>query len=405
MTTTHLSRRSLLAAGLSAAGVPAAPAILKGAARKRNFLFITSDDLCNRLGCYGYQVKTPNIDRLAQSGVRFDRAYCQYSLCSPSRTSVLTGYAPDTTRVWDLQTHFRSTLGDVMTLPQAFKANGYFAGRAGKIYHYNVPSEIGTPGFDDPPSWDQTANPAGLDRTRDQAFVTIVGRSPAPSGARGAGAAGSLPRAGERAPAAGRGAQGGVRLAQDGRTPVLPMPNGDLGATLCWYPSPAQDHEITDYLVADAVIDMMQKHRNDSWFLGAGFFMPHVAWIVPSKYFDLYKLEDMDIPPYDPKETAGPPKQQRPATPMTEKEHRELIRAYYAATSFMDAQVGRLTDALNRLGLARDTTVVFWGDNGYMLGEHGRWQKGGLFEPSVRVPLIMAGAGIPRVWQRLSANR
>ena len=372
METQPCSRRSFVASGLAASGVLAAPAILKGASQKRNVLFIQSDDLCNRLGCYGYPVKSPNIDRLARAGVMFDRAYVQYSLCNPSRASVMTGFAPDTTRVWDLQTHFRTTLGDVVTLPQAFKTNGYFSGRAGKIYHYNVPSEIGTPGFDDPPSWDQTANPAGLDRTRDEEFVTIVGRRPG-----------------------GGGAQGGVRIAQDGKTPVLPMPNGDLGATLCYYPSPAPDNQITDYMVADAIIEMIEKHQKDPWLLCAGFFMPHVAWIVPSKYFDMYSLEDMDVPPYDPNEKSGSPKQnRRPPLAMSDKEHRELMRAYYASTTFMDAQVGRLVDALNRLGLARNTTIVFWGDNGYQLGEHGLWQKGSLFEPSVRVPLIMAGAGV-----------
>jgi uncharacterized sulfatase len=396
------TRRSFIASSLAATGFAGAPAILRGADPKRNFLFIVSDDLCNRLGCYGYPVKSPHIDRLARSGVQFDLSYCQYSLCSPSRSSVLTGFAPDTTKIWDLQTHFRTTLGNVMTLPQAFKANGYFSGRAGKIYHYNVPSEEGTPGFDDPPSWDQTANPAGLDRTRDEAYVTFVGRNPAA----GAGRAGENPGTGGAgqagggrgtlgpAQAAGRGPQGGVRLAQDGKTPVLPMPNGDLGASLAYYPSPAPDHQITDYLVADAVIDMMEKHRKDPWFLGAGFYRPHVPWIVPSKYFDMYSLDEMDVPPYDPNEKSGPLKQAARPVAMTEKQHRELIRAYYASTSFMDAQVGRLSDALNRLGLAKNTTIIFWGDNGFQLGEHARWQKNTLFEMSAKVPMICAGAGV-----------
>lgn len=365
----------------------------------RNVLLIASDDLCNRLGCYGYPVKSPHIDRLARSGVRFDRAYCQYSLCSPSRTSMLTGLAPDTTRVWDLQTHFRKTIPDVVTMPQAFQANGYFAGRAGKIYHYNVPSEIGTPGFDDPASWDETANPAGADRINDEALVTYIVEPRSMSGGRAQGSAGAAGgRQGEASvpPTGTTQRSSGPRISQDGKTPILPLSkNGDLGVAMAYHRSEFPDQHQTDYLVADAAINMMEKHRGAPWFIGAGFYRPHVAWIVPSKYFDLYALEEMDVPPYDPNEKSGAPKRPRRAGPaLTDQQHREAMRAYYASTSFMDAQVGRLLDALERLGLARNTTIVFWGDNGFQLGEHGLWQKGSLFEPSVRVPLILAGAGV-----------
>src|SRR6516225_792644 len=153
-----MSRRAFLAASALAApvaasalaspkdagtGVLQAPAVLKGA-RKRNVLFISTDDMCNRLGCYGVPVKSPNLDRLAQSGVRFDRHYCQFPLCGPSRTSLMTGFAPDTTRCLDLNTDFRNTIPSAVTLSQLFQKNGYFAARSGKIYHYNNPSEIGT---------------------------------------------------------------------------------------------------------------------------------------------------------------------------------------------------------------------------------------------------------------------
>jgi len=181
-----MSRRAFLAAGAlavpaaasrltasEASGSPHAPAIAKGA-RRRNVLFISTDDMSNRLGCYGVPVvKSPNLDRMAQSGVRFDHHYCQFPLCGPSRSSLMTGLAPDTTKVLDLNTDFRDTVPEAVTISQLFQKNDYFTARAGKIYHYNNPSEIGTAGFDDAASWQQTVNPAGYDRTHDEALVTF----------------------------------------------------------------------------------------------------------------------------------------------------------------------------------------------------------------------------------------
>jgi len=412
-----ITRRAFLAASAMAApaaasalSLPAAeeavtaPAIAKGV-RKRNVLFISTDDMCNRLGCYGVPViKSPNLDRLAQNGVRFDHHYCQFPLCAPSRTSLMTGLAPDTTKVWDLNTDFRDTIPQTVTLPQLFQKNGYFTARAGKIYHYNNPTEIGTPGFDDSASWQKTANPAGYDRIRDEAVVTYFAD---PKRMYAGSSPGSLRinarqsrREGSEVPwvHGGKGPSG-IRIAQDGCTPILPLsPNRDLGIALAGHPSDANETDITDYMVAESVIAMMEQHKDEPWFLGAGFYRPHVPFIVPSKYYDMYSADEMQIPPFDAAELNTAPgiayTSMDPNHGMTPQQHRECLRGYYAAISFVDAQVGRLLDALERLDLAKDTTIVFWADHGFMVGEHGQWEKMALFEPSIRVPFVIAGAGV-----------
>ena len=422
-----MSRRTFLAASALAAPAAAtalasatpassatlaAPNINKGA-RRRNVLFMATDDMAARLGCYGVPVKSPNLDRLAQSGVRFEHHYCQFPLCGPSRTSLMTGLAPDTTRCYDLDTDFRETIPDTVSLSQLFQKNGYFTARAGKIYHYNNPSEIGTPGFDDPASWQKVSYPAGYDRTHDESLVTFY----APEQVSNVGGE-QLQRYKQmqaqrekqmdlhwqdspaKAPWRHGGAgPGGVRISQDGCTPLLPLSkNGDLGIAIAGHASDGEDHEITDFKVAEAAICMMEEHRNEPWFIGSGFFRPHVPFIVPSKYFDLYNLDDIQVPPFAPSELQSAPRiaydTMNPNYGMSPQQHREAVRAYYAAISFVDAQVGRLVDALQKLDLAKDTTIVFWADHGFMVGEHGQWEKMKLFEHSARVPFIMAGAGV-----------
>jgi iduronate 2-sulfatase len=339
-----ITRRTFLA-GAAAVPMIAAPPV------KNNVLFIASDDLNDCLGAFGHPiVKTPNVDRLAKMGVHFPKAYCQFPLCSPSRSSLMTGLAPDTTKVYDLQTHFRKALPDVMTLPQLFQKNGYFAARAGKIYHYGVPAQIGTNGLDDAPSWNKVVNPSGVDHTKEEPLLTNY------------------------------------------------TPARGLGSSICFHASEAKDEEHTDSIGAAAIVEMMEQHRNEPWFLGAGFYRPHVPWIAPSKYFDMYPLDRIEAPRFDESEMHQAPEWAYFTHPanwgMSVLQRREAIRAYYASISFMDAQVGKLLDALDRLQQTRNTTFVFWGDNGYHLGEHGQWMKQTVFEPAARVPLVIAGAGV-----------
>jgi uncharacterized sulfatase len=323
------------------------------AEKKLNVLFIAVDDMNNDLGCYGHpQVKSPNIDKLAARGVRFDRAYCQFPLCSPSRSSIMTGLRPDTTRVFDLQYHFRTGLPEVVTLPQTFMKSGYYAARVGKIFHYGNPGDIGTSGLDDPPSWQEFVNPAGRDKTTLE--PEIVNYTPK----RGLGSAMSF------------------LSDQEG-----------------------SDEEHTDGKVATEAIRLLEGHKDQSFFLAVGFYKPHTPYVAPAKYFDPYPLNQMTLPEVSPGfETTVPEPSLSSTKPwpyfgVTPEQAREVKRGYYAAISFVDAQIGRVLDALDRLGLRENTVVVFWSDHGYHLGEHGLWMKQSCFEESARVPLIIAAPG------------
>ncbi len=338
-----------LLAGLLALAIAEAPA----ADKQPNVLFIAVDDMNNDLGCYGNpQVKSPNIDKLAARGVRFDRAYCQFPLCSPSRSSILTGLRPDTTRVFDLRYHFRQGLPDVVTLPQLFKNNGYYTARVGKIFHYGNPGDIGTSGLDDPPSWDEVVNPAGVDHTALEPEITNY------------------------------------------------TPDRGLGSAMSFLADPkGTDEDHTDGKVATEAIRLLESHKNGPFFIAAGFYKPHTPYVAPKKYFDLYPLESITLPDIPPSQTKDVPElalgstKPWPLFGTTETEARECKRAYYATISFVDAQVGRVLDAIDRLGLRESTIVVFWSDHGYHLGEHGLWMKRSCFEESARVPLIISAPG------------
>jgi iduronate 2-sulfatase len=318
--------------------------------RRPNVLLIMADDLNNDMGTFGHPlVKTPHLDRLAARGVRFDRAYTQFPLCSPSRVSLLTGLRPDTTRVHDLQTDFRTVLPDVVTLPQMFRRNGYVAARIGKIYHYGNPGQIGTSGLDDPASWDLVVNPRGIDKDEEARLTNLT-------------------------------------------------PTRQLGSALAFYASPAPDEEHTDGKVATETIALLEKNKDRPFFIGAGFYRPHCPFIAPRKYFELYPLERISAPGFASGQAAHVPPPALFTNPanwdVSEQGQREVIRSYYASISFLDANVGRILDALDRLKLADNTIVVFVSDHGYQLGELGQWMKQTLFERSARAPLIVAGPGV-----------
>jgi iduronate 2-sulfatase len=340
-----------VASFLTASVGPVAPAGAQQAAvRRPNVLLIMADDLNDDMGTFGHPlVKTPNLDRLAARGVRFDRAYTQFPLCSPSRVSLMTGFRPDKTRIYELQTNFRTILPDAVALPQMFKRNGYLSARVGKIYHYGNPGDIGTSGLDDPASWDLVVNPRGVDKDEETKLTN-------------------------------------------------PTPKRGLGSALAYYASPAPDEEHTDGKVATETIALLEKNKDRPFFIGAGFYRPHCPFIAPRKYFDMYPLERIAAPKWSPGDVEKVPAPAWFTTPpnwdISEQGVRESIQAYYASISFLDANVGRLLDALDRLGLNGNTVVIFISDHGYALGERGQWMKQMLFERAARAPLIIAGAGV-----------
>lgn len=321
-------------------------------AAKPNVLFIAVDDLACTLGCYGDVIaQTPNIDRLASTGMCFRRAYNQLPLCNPTRASVMTGLRPDQIKVYDLDRHFRDELPDVVTLPQAFQKAGYFAARVGKIYHYNVPASIGTDGFDDPPSWDRTVNPRGRDKTEESQVFNAE-------------------------------------------------PHRKISASLSWLAAEGNAEEQTDGMIATEAIKIMREKKDQPFFLGVGFFRPHTPYVAPKKYFEMYPLKTLRLP-YSPEHdrddiptAAFAHNCPVPNYGLDEATLLKATQAYYACVSMVDAQIGRLLSALDELGIAENTIVVLWSDHGYHLGEHnGIWQKRTLFEQAARAPLIIRAPG------------
>lgn len=336
--------------------------------KKPNVLFIAVDDLNTTLGTYGHPLaKTPNIDRLASWGVRFDRAYCQMPWCNPSRASLLSGLRPDTTRIVELNTPPPTHIPGAIFLPQHFKQNGYFSARVGKIYHESGNAAI-KKFADDPASWDVSLHGS----------ATLT--------------------------------QGELKKRELFRKFANVRGSSRVDRGLEWAALDVRDEETSDGQVARQIAALMEpaargaagkdaSGQSKPWFLAAGFRKPHLLWEAPKKYFDLYDPAKISLPQEPPLAKQNIPQRARgwnlEKPPISDAEWREALRGYYAAVSFMDAQVGVLLDQLDKLRLRDNTVIVLFSDHGYALGEHGgQWEKVMLFDKVIRTPLLVAAPGL-----------
>lgn len=331
---------------------------------KRNVLFIAVDDLKPTIGCYGDRwARTPNLDRLAAKGTIFERAYCMQAVCSPSRNAVLTGLRPQTLRIHDLGTNFRKSVPDVVTLPQLFKEKGWKTEAMGKIFH------VGHGNHDDDISWSVPhwqAKTVGYalpeNRAKRSREEALFENEPTRKAAK-------LPRG-------------------------APVESADVS-----------DNAYPDGKIADEAIRRLQMAKRNSgqpFFLAVGFLKPHLPFCAPQRYWDMHDPAKLPMPsqstPPDGapdfapsgwgelRQYAGIPKM----GPLDDRETRRLIHGYYAAVSYMDAQLGRVLDELDRLDLAKDTIIVLWGDHGWHLGDHGMWCKHTNYEQATRAPLLVS---------------
>ena len=352
----------LLCCGTSSEGRAAA-------AEKFNVLFIAVDDLRPELGCYGKSlVNSPNIDRLAAEGLRFHRAYCQQAICGPSRASLMTGLRPDSAGVIHNEAHFRDKNPEVVTLPQHFRAQGYQTVHVGKIFHPNM--------VDLEKSWSMTASANW--------------------------ARGSAPY--QLAENKQWIAQQRKELEDKWGKPVRGFIAGPVTET-----ADVADDAYLDGRVAAEAVELLRKLKADAgrpFFLGVGFHKPHLPFIAPKRYWDLYDpaqvqlaanpLVPRDMPAmalhdsFELRTYGGSPK----SGPIDEQHARHFIHGYLACASYVDAQIGKVLAELGALGLRDRTIVILWGDHGWHLGDHGVWGKATNFEIATRVPLVIRAPGM-----------
>jgi choline-sulfatase len=334
-------------------------ALQLAAEKKYNVLFMIADDLtATAISSYENKAcKTPHIDKLASEGTLFTRAYCQFPVCGPSRASFMTGYYPDAIRVFGY-TNGRKQIGDErQTWSQYFKDNGYYSARVSKIYHMGVPGNIvkGTDGADDPASWTEKFNSQGPE-------VHCAGKQV---------------------------------LLQGNPDGTLPVRGGNhLEYTI----AEGDDMVHSDGKTAAKAVELINKHKDEPFFLAVGFVRPHVPFVAPKKYFDMYPFDEVQLPEsvendWDDIPQAGINYRTSPGMQLNKQQAKEAIAAYYASVTFMDDQVGKVMNALKENGLEDNTIVIFTSDHGFHLGEHDFWMKVGLMEESSRVPLIIKVPG------------
>ena len=364
MAKTSLGVAGVILPNALAFGSEAAPDKTSTRTKPMNVLFLIVDDLRPQMGCYGEKnMVTPNLDKLAASATLFRGNYCQQAVCSPSRTSLLTGCRPDTTKVYDLVKFFRDTLPNVVTLPQHFKDHGYFTEAVGKVFH---------PGLNDPISWSIPSN-----------FDTSVEEL-------------------EQYQSRGSYRKEIERLHQIKEHGAISGPAIEM--------EDAPDENYPDARIATEAILRLKVLRAKEWdkpfFLAVGFHKPHLPFVTPKKYWDLYDPAKIELPSYreKPKGTAdlamtnfeelrhyyGMPWNHEP---LPDAMARDLIHGYYAGVSFTDAQIGRVLQALDREGFRDNTIVVLCVDHGWHLDDHGLWCKHSNFEHATRVPLIIRVPG------------
>lgn len=369
MTTRVFSWAAWLAGVWAVCSAPMSADVVPGVPRP-NILLLLVDDLKPSFGAYGATfVHSPHLDRLARRGLRFDLAYCNQAVCAPSRNHLLTGARSTSLGIYDLATNFRKAVPEALTLPQYFKQHGWRTEGIGKVFH------IGHGNVGDPASWSVPFLP---DKVVDYALPESTG--------------GKLTR--EEAYFSNQ---------MLGRIHQLPR-----GAA--WERADVPDEAYADGRIAREGIRRLEAaaRRDQPFFLVLGFVKPHLPFCAPTKYWDLYDPRKLPLPPVTTPPRGAPPyagktlgelNQYRPVPqrpPLSPELIRTLIHGYYAALSYMDAQVGKVIDALDRLGLAEETIVVLWGDHGYHLGDHGMWTKHTNYEQATRIPLIFVVPGLTR---------
>lgn len=346
------------------------------AAAKPNVLLICVDDLKPLLGCYGDQtIKSPNLDRLAARGVLFERAYCNQAVCAPSRNALMTGSRPTTTGIYNLGTNFREANPDAVTLTQYFMRNGYRAEGVGKIFH------VGHGNHEDPASW-------SVPHYQQKSIAYVLPESRANQGLTREEALFSNQSAGN-------------------------LPKGAAVES-----AEVPDNAYPDGRIADEAVKRLQAAKakpDEPFFLAVGFLKPHLPFCAPKKYWDRYdraqfKVPELRAPPsgapsYAPtgwgevRQYTGMPN----SGPLSDEQALTLIHGYHAAVSYMDAQLGRVLDELDRLGLAKNTIVVLWGDHGWHLGDHGMWSKHSNYEQAARIPLLVVAPEVTQPGTRTQA--